>query len=143
MPTYINNSNKAIYLEYDNTIIKPKETKITRAFYDNIPELQLLDIKPYETPIILSKIETIDASQQKEYNVYNAMKIVIIPIDSKLKIYLHENKDNGNNVILILPHMNYTITNRNKFLRTIYVENPNSTNASYYITIYNNLEDYF
>jgi len=143
MPVYTNNSDKTIYLEYDNTIIKPKETKITRAFYDNIPELQLIDVKPYETPIILSKVETLDASQQKEYNVYNAMKIVIIALDSNLKIYLHENTDNGDNVILLLPGMNYEITNRNKFLRTIYVENPNSTSASYYITIYNNLEDYF
>ena len=145
MPKYINKSKKPIYLTRDNIVIQPNQTLETRAFYDDIPELELVDIKPYVSPIIFSEIKTLNTSEYSEYYVFNAMRIYIVPITGQIKVYLHEHNDNGDNVILLLAGMNYEINNRHKLLKQIFIENPdtNTTPTQYYIALYNNQEDYF
>lgn len=63
MPTYTNNSNNIYVLEYEtdsnNRIIKPSETKTTRAYY-NFVNLNLDSGEPYETFIGSSDRVVID-----------------------------------------------------------------------------------
>jgi hypothetical protein len=144
MPRYVNKSKKPIYLTRDNIVVHPDETVDTLAYYDDIPELELVDIKPYVSPIILSETVTLNDTDYKEYNVFSAVRIYVVVLTGQIKLYLHEHNDNGDNTILLLAGMNYEINNRHKFLRQIFIENADSNQSSqYYIALYSNQQDYF
>jgi len=144
MPKYKNTTTKNIYLTRDNKIVKPNEEIITESFYDDIQGLELIDIHPYKTPILLSEINNLNQkNQKKEYNVFPAQEIYIKCLQGQIKIYLHEDNDNGNNTILIEANETFKLSNRLKRLRTIYIENPNNTPAKYQIILYSNDLDYF
>ena len=145
MPKYLNKSNRTIYLTRDNVLIQPNEIKITRAFYDDIPDLELIDTEPYVTPLIVSEIITLNPSETKQYDVFESSEILIKSIDQTIEVYLHELENNTDNVLVLLPEMSFTFKNRRRFLKTIFVKNPdtNSSPAKIYITLFSFQKDFF
>jgi len=136
MPKYLNTSNKNLYLTRDGLLVKPNTKTTTKHYYDDTKELKLESIEPYQQIVEYSSIDEIEKDEKKRYYIFNATKVVIIPIDSDIKIYFHEDKDNSDNVLYVLKENKIEIINNSKLFRDIYIEpvmetnNDSSTNNS-------------
>ena len=92
MPTYKNKGLREIYLEHDNTFIRPGEVKEVLSFYRN-PDLELIDVNPYLNPVKISEFVTISGSSYTTYDVYNAYKIEIANYDEDIMLKFNDSSD--------------------------------------------------
>jgi len=134
MPVYENVSNQPIYLDNDNIVIKPGETKTTDHFYNN-PQLRLVSIKPYKSPYDFCDIVTVTSDSPFEYTVLNR-SFTIIPLTGHIKIHLNEYP--SDKTVLQLQNSTSFYSNTKNLIYKIFIEPYESgSNVKVFIGIQN------
>jgi len=138
MPKYINNSDKTIYLTYDNTYLKPGDTIETLHFY-RIDGLDMISAVPYVFPIDIINRETLSDDTVKEYDIYDAAEVIINVKSGNIIISPNEDFNSDTHTEYTLYEgMSFKMHNKQKYIEKLYVKkDPNVKQATYEIIIKN------
>jgi len=157
MPKYLNKSNQTIFLYKDEKKIEPGRNIETLFFYPDLEGagiLELLDVKPYITPVAKTEKISLDTNNKKyeiiikDYPGFEKINIFVFKVSGGefVELYFNEDSNSEQNVdgikvvnkILIPIGAQIEISNRFDTFSKLIIKLPSGANsAEILITIEN------